>query len=161
MKIVLIFAILSLINVFLSTLRSIYTIKGTKMQSSLMNAFSYGFYTIIVKQITSLDLYTTVTITVLSNLVGVYIATLFTEKMKKDQLWIISVTTTEWNKNNLVPKLEKYDINYRVFEIITTSNYKAGIDIYSATQEQSLIIKNLLADYRELKYNVSEVMQKL
>lgn len=161
MKIVLVFAILSLINVFLSTLRSIYTIKGTKMQSSLMNAFSYGFYTIIVKQITNLDLYTTVTITVFANLVGVYIATLFTEKMKKDQLWIISVSTTEWNKNNLVPKLEKYDINYRVFEIITTSNYKTGIDIYSETQTQSAIIKNLLADYRELKYNVSEVMQKL
>ena len=103
----------------------------------------------------------TVTITVLANLVGVYIATLFTEKMKKEQLWIVSVSTTEWNKNNLIPKLEKYDINYRVFEIVTTSNYKAGIDIYSATQEQSLIIKNLLADYRELKYNVSEVMQKL
>ena len=161
MKIVLVFAILSLINVFLSTLRSIYTIKGTKMQSSLMNAFSYGFYTIIVKQITNLDLYTTVTITIFANLVGVYIATLFTEKMKKDQLWIISVSTTEWNKNNLVPKLEKYDINYRVFEIVTTSNYKAGIDIYSETQEQSLIIRNLLAGYRELKYNVLEVMQKL
>lgn len=161
MKIVLVFAILSLINVFLSTLRSIYTIKGTKMQSSLINAFSYGFYTIIVKQITNLDLYTTVTITVLSNLVGVYIATLFTEKMKKDQLWIISVTTTELNKNNLVPKLEDYNINYRVFEIVTKSNYKAGIDIYSESQTQSQIIKELLEQYRELKYNVSEVMQKL
>lgn len=161
MKIVLVFVILSLINVFLSTLRSIYTIKGTKMQSSLMNAFSYGFYTIIVKQITNLDLYTTVTITVLSNLVGVYIATLFTEKMKKDQLWVISVTTTECNKNHLIYTLEDYNINYRVFEIVTKSNYKAGIDIYSESQTQSQIIKELLEQYRELKYNVSEVMQKL
>ena len=45
-----IFFICSLINVMLSTLKTILTVKASKGVATIINAITYGFYAIVVKQ---------------------------------------------------------------------------------------------------------------
>ena len=48
MDLLLLFIILSIVNVIMQTFKSIVTIHGGRMSASLMNAIAYGFYTIVV-----------------------------------------------------------------------------------------------------------------
>ena len=68
-----IFFLCSLINVMLSTLKTILTVKASKGIATLINAITYGFYAIVVKQLASLDLITTVSVTIITNIIGVYV----------------------------------------------------------------------------------------
>ena len=59
----------SIINVILNTIKSIVTIKGSTRAAAIMNAVTFGFYTIIVKQISDFEV-VTVPITIFANLFG-------------------------------------------------------------------------------------------
>ena len=58
-----VFFICSLVNVMLSTCKTVLTVKASKGAATLINACTYGFYAIVVKQLASFDLIYTVTIT--------------------------------------------------------------------------------------------------
>ena len=75
-----IFFLLSLLNVILQTIKSIMTIRASKIVASLANAVAFGFYTVVIKQLTGFDMMTAVIITVVANLIGVYISITLTEK---------------------------------------------------------------------------------
>ena len=66
-----IFFICSLINVMLSTCKTVLTIKATKGVATLINACTFGFYAIVVKQLASFDLIYTVSVTIITNIIGV------------------------------------------------------------------------------------------
>ena len=143
-KEVLIFFVISLVNVMLSTVKSVLTVKATKGVATLINAISYGFYAVVVKQLASLDLGATVTITILTNIIGVYISLWIVEKFKKDRLWKICLSTQHKEI------LEVLDVNEIPFTIgKTKSNFETyySIEIYSKTQEVSMKIKNLINEY--------------
>ena len=69
---IIIFTVCSLVNVILSTMKTILTVRSTKVVASIINAVTYGFYAIVVKQLASLDLTVTVIVTIVTNLIGVY-----------------------------------------------------------------------------------------
>ena len=48
MKLLILFIALNIINVILQTVRSICTIKCSKLVASLVNALTYGLYTIVL-----------------------------------------------------------------------------------------------------------------
>ena len=79
------FIISTLINVILSTLKSIITIKGGRGLASVVNAIAYGFNTIVIKGISNVDLWVAVLVTILSNLVGVYIALTISKRFEKSR----------------------------------------------------------------------------
>ena len=70
----LIFFVCSFINVMLSTMKSILTVRSTKNVAAIINAVTYGFYAIVVKQLADLDIPITVVVTILTNLIGVYLS---------------------------------------------------------------------------------------
>lgn len=152
-----IFFICSLINVILSTMKSILTVKGNKRTAVVANATTYGFYAVVVKQLATLDLTTTVLVTIITNIIGVYFSMWFLEKLKKDALWKISVTV---KNTTLVEKLKPFAIDC----LIHTVNYNQSkyycIDIFSKNQKDSKIIKNILTEY-DVKYNITEITKKL
>jgi uncharacterized protein YebE (UPF0316 family) len=86
---ILIFAIATIINVTLSTIRAIATIKGGKWLSASMNALCYGFYPLIVMLTAqgTVDIIINMIITAVVNFVCVWIIKLIEEKAKKDKLW--------------------------------------------------------------------------
>jgi uncharacterized protein YebE (UPF0316 family) len=150
MKIIVIFFILQLINVILNTIKSIVTIKGKPSQGAIINAITYGFYAIIVKQLATLDLGVTVVITAITNYIGVYFSMWLMNKLKKDSLWIINITTKD---TKVITQLEKYNLPYTVSNVAFRNKKYYAINIFANTQKESSIIRNIL-DTNKIKYNV-------
>ena len=110
----LIFTGLTIVNVVLSTIRSICTIKCGKWLSALTNAVCYGFYPLIV-MLTAKDMVTIVAnmiITAVVNFVCVWIIKLVEEKARKDKMWKVElaipndfrmIVVKEFLENNCIP----------------------------------------------------------
>lgn len=104
---ILIFTVLTIINVTLSTIRSLATIKCGKWVSALANAVCYGFYPLIV-MLTARDMVTIVAnmiITALANFVCVWIIKYVEEKARKDKMWKVEMAipngdNIEWLKKD-------------------------------------------------------------
>ena len=154
---IIIFTVCSLVNVILSTMKTILTVRSTKIVASVINAVTYGFYAIVVKQLASLDLTVTVIVTIATNLIGVYLSMWLMDKMKKDCLWKISVTTKD---KSIVKKIENFDIEYTMSPIQYKKETYYSIEIFSKNQKDSTIIKNILNEYK-VKYNVTEITKTL
>ena len=154
---IIIFTVCSLVNVILSTMKTILTVRSTKVVASIINAVTYGFYAIVVKQLASLDLTVTVIVTIATNLIGVYLSMWLMDKMKKDCLWKISITTKD---KSIVKKIENFDIEYTMSPIQYKKETYYSIEIFSKNQKDSTIIKNILNEYK-VKYNVTEITKTL
>ena len=154
---IIIFTVCSLVNVILSTMKTILTVRSTKVVASVVNAVTYGFYAIVVKQLASLDLTVTVIVTIATNLIGVYLSMWLMDKMKKDCLWKISITTKD---KSIVKKIENFDIEYTMSPIQYKKETYYSIEIFSKNQKDSTIIKNILNEYK-VKYNVTEITKTL
>ena len=88
------FIVCTFANVVLSTIKSVMTIKGGKVNAAIWNALAFGLYSYIVVLTATADISTfgKVAITVGCNLVGVYGVKLVEEKMRKDRLWKVEMT---------------------------------------------------------------------
>lgn len=150
-KIIVVFCICQLINVILSTLKSVITIKGGKGLAAVSNAVAYGFNTIVIKVIADVDMWIAVIISICSNLIGVYFALWLTEKMRKDQLWKITVTVPADNYDSLISGLKEYDISFISYE--TSSSKYRVLDVFSKHKKQSKLIRNLFNMY-DAKYTI-------
>ena len=153
--VILVFVVCSLVNVILSTLKTLIMVNAGRGSAIIINAVCYGFYTLVVKQLTSVDYITAVTVTILANVVGVWISYKIMDLFKKDRLWRITVTLK--NKKALEEckiNLEKYNIGFTPIEKTNS------IDIYSYNQKESAIIKNILANY-DYKYFIQEMAKSL
>lgn len=156
---IIIFFTLSLINVMLSTFKSILTVKAkNKLVASLINAITFGFYMIVLKKLTIVDLKTAFIVTVLTNLIGVYLSIWILDLFKKDKLWKIEVTTSN---GNIVDELADRGIKftYQVGFNSNSSEYYM-IQIYSYSQAESQKAKDILNKY-DVKYLVLEVNNAL
>lgn len=69
-----IYIVISFINVFLHITRSIFVIKSSKFLASLMNCLCYTFSAVVIKFIAETDLYTAIMIQALTNFFGCYAA---------------------------------------------------------------------------------------
>lgn len=151
MMIILAFFVAQLVNVILSTLKSVITIKGGKKLAAISHAVAHGFNTIIIKFIADIDLWLAVVISTICNLIGVYFALWLTEKLRKDQLWKITVTVPAENFDSLTLGLKENQITYISYET-TWSKYRV-LDVFSKQKKESKIIKNLFNE-NNAKYTI-------
>ena len=82
----------SILNVILNTIKSIVTVKGSTHVAAIANAITFGFYVFIVKMIADVDLIISIPLTMIANIIGVYIAKWILNLFKKDKVWRISCT---------------------------------------------------------------------
>lgn len=154
-KITIIFFVCSLVNVILSTLKTLIMVNAGRNSAIVINAICYGFYSLVLKAIAQVDYATAVIVTIITNIIGVYISYAIMDRFKKCKLWRITATLkTAKEKENCIAQLKKYNIG---FIDIADSN---AVDIYSYTQEESSIIKNILSNYK-YKYFIQEMNKKL
>ena len=154
-NVIIVFCICSLVNVILSTLKTLIMVNAGRGSAIIINAVCYGFYTLVVKQLTSVDYITAVTVTILANVVGVWISYKIMDLFKKDRLWRITVTLKTVDEfAECIQQLAKYNIGYTPIENTNS------IDIYSYNQKESAIIKNILGNY-DYKYFVQEMAKSL
>ena len=155
MKMLVVFFVCSLINVILSTMKTLLMVRAGRNSAIAINAICYGFYTLVVKQLASVDYVTAVWVTVVTNIIGVWLSYKVLDLFKKDKLWRITVTLK--NKKALEEckeNLEKYNIGFTPIEKTNS------IDIYSYNQKESAIIKNILGNY-DYKYFIQEMAKSL
>ena len=154
-KVVIIFIVCSLINVILSTLKTLIMVNAGRNSAIFINAVCYGFYTLVVKQLTSVDYATAVVVTVITNIVGVWASYKIMDLFKKDKLWRITVTLKNKQEfERCCNQLKKYNIGFTPIEKTNS------LDIYSYNQKESLIIKNILNNYKH-KYFIQEMAKSL
>ena len=154
MTTIIIFTICSLINVILSTIKTIVMYKKNILSSALVNAVTYGFYTVIVVLMAGgeMPLGWKILLTALTNFIGVALSMMIMKKLEKDKLWKVEATVIYIRKEDVCDMLNKAKVPY---------NYIDGVgkytlfNIFCSTQQQSTAVKEILKAY-EAKYFVSE-----
>lgn len=154
MNAIVIFAIATVVNVSLSTIRSLCTIKGGKWLSAITNAVCYGFYPLIVMLTAkgTVDIIINMIITAIANFVCVWLIKFVEEKARKDKLWKVEATIDKCYRDDLIHGLTNSNIPFNYIDNI--GRYTI-FNVFCATQEQSLKVKNYL-DLYNAKYFVSE-----
>lgn len=158
---IIIFFIITLVNVILSTVKSILTVKASREVAALINAIAYGFYAVVVKQMATVSTSTVVIATVVCNLIGVYFSMWLLEKFKKDVLWKITVIPKIGTADTLKTRLIEHGLGFNLYPINTKYGSQTGFDIFSATQEDSRIIKSILQEVGMIKYHILEIDKQL
>ena len=101
------FFIISLINVMLSSTKSICTVRYGRSINVLTNVVAYSFYTIVVKQTASLPLVITILSTAIANALGVWLSYVILDRIQKDRLWKVEVTVPQQFTQNLHEELRE------------------------------------------------------
>ena len=144
---------LSIINVGLQAFYGIALVKCSKQISACVSAVTFGFYTIVIVYTScELPLFLKVGIVGICNFIGVYIVKSIEEKLKKDKLWKVDITTKIDNLEMLTYNLQKADLYYTFTE---TSPKMALITVYCNTQQESQKVKKII-DLYNCKYFCTE-----
>ena len=160
-KTIIIFFIITLINVILSTIKSILTVKASRGIASLINAISYGFYAMVVKQMATVSLEIVIISTVICNLIGVNFSMWLLDKFKKDVLWKITVIPQTKFFENIRAELVLNNLGFNEYPIITKYGNQMAFDIFSNNQNESKNVKEILNRNGKMKYHILEISQNL
>lgn len=152
MEMLILFIVMSIVNVIIQTVKSIATIKCGKLAAAVINAVAYGLYTyvIVLTANDSIDLLAKCFIVAGCNFVGVYVVKFFEEKARKDKLWKVEATIPAKYQSAVHFDLKDIPHNY----IEGVGNYTL-FNFYCATQAESAKVRDIINQY-EAKYFVSE-----
>lgn len=154
MKLLVLFIVLSVVNVILQTFKSLATVKCGKVGAALVNATAYGLYTVVLVY-TNADfpLWEKVLVTAVCNLVGVYIVKAIEEKARKDKLWKVETTVNCDDTFKVRLALRDAGLSYSV--ISTNTKDRSVFNIYCPTKKESEKVKEILGNF-DAKYFVTE-----
>ena len=141
---ILLFTLATIVNVTLSTIRAICTIKCGKTVSALTNALCYGFYPLIVMLTAqgTVGIVVNMTITAVVNFACVWIIKLVEEKARKDRLWKVEVAVPALYTDSLHFDLRDLPHSYTVVGSWTMFN------CYCQTQKDTKMVVDMAKQYR-------------
>lgn len=144
-----IFFLMQFINVVLSTMKTILTVKANKHVAMLINTVTYTFYSGVVKLLTEQPMVIVLAVTFLTNMIGVYLALYILEKTRKDVLWKVEVTV----QNEVAEELHNRmtDVPHSYIEVGKNTLF----NFYCETQKESAKVKEIVKHYNA-KYFVAE-----
>lgn len=155
---ILFYLMIQLVNVVLNTLKTIITSKASKIPAAIINALTFGFYTIVVALTANIsNLWVNIGITIVANLVGVYFSIMVLDKLRKDKLWEITATLPSLS-SYIEFELQENNISYNIMQTCGKKEYV--LHIYCPTQKESAKVKEILQKYKA-KYIVHEENAKL
>ena len=152
----LIFLIIQLLNVTVSTIKYIVTVKSKPSIASIVNAISYTIGNIITIMIVKLNPTIAIIITFFSNLIGVPIGRFIVDKFTKDKLWIYDATIKcdfyyiRWLKDSF----KDYNIHCLFEEISKDEMYT--FKVFSESKDDSRKIKDILNKITNCRYHIIE-----
>ena len=152
MNTILLFALCTAVNVILSTIKSILTVKGGKLSASFINALTYGFYSyvIVLTSADGMSIWLKMAITAVCNFIGVYLVKWIEEKARKDKLWKVELTVP--TKYTTTIDFDLHDVPHSYIKL---SDKHTLFNFYCATQKESAKVKSIANQY-EAKYFVAE-----
>lgn len=125
------FFLISLVNVILSSSKSICVVRYGVGINVIMNVVAYSFYNVVVKQTANLPLSTTVLSTAAANAIGVWLSYVVLNRFQTDRVWKIEV---------LVPKCYTEKIHYDLHDIChhyVESGPKTVFNCYCETRAET------------------------
>lgn len=131
------FFIISLVNVMLSSTKSICTVRYGRGINVLANVVAYSFYTVVVKQTADLPLEITVVATAAANALGVWLSYVILDRIQKDRLWKIEVVIPKEHTETLHKELNDIPHNYIDIGPRTLFNFYCG-----TRKETSIVTKH-------------------
>lgn len=148
-----VFIILSIVNVIFSTIRSLVVNNGGKISASLLSGGYFAFYNVMmVYTVADFPMWQKCVITFACNVVGVFLVKWAEEKARKDKLWKIEATVLGELTSHLRQDLNNADLSNKY---IPNIGRYTEFNIYCETQAESAKAKEILAKYNA-KYFVSE-----
>ena len=149
---ILVFIIATIVNVTLSTIRSLCTINGGKWVSAITNAICYGFYPLIVMLTAegTVDIIINMIITAVVNFVCVWLIKYVEEKSRKDKLWLVKITVSPKYKECMINSLEACHIPFNYVDV----GKWVVFDTYCATQKETQVVEILNEKYRGKKFAI-------
>ena len=149
---IILFIILQIVNVVLSTIKSLILIKGYKWASIIANTIYFGVYTAVLKQLTLIDnICLLIIITMAANFFGTWVGIVITDKVRKADLWTIATVVKKEYVKDYKQALNEAKIKYISYQ--TTWDECAAIDIFSENRSQSKTIKEILLRFNA-KYSI-------
>lgn len=150
-QLLILFIILSVLNVILNTIKSIVTVKGGPLVASLINGLTFFVYTyVIIYTNCELNMHLKAIITAIVNIVGVYVVKLIEEKARKEKLWKIEMTIPTQYLKAVDLDLKEIPHNY-----IKLSEKHTLFNFYCATQKDTIKVKEIVNQYGA-KFFISE-----
>lgn len=136
-----IFIICTIINVTLSTIRSLCTIKGGKWLSATTNAICFGFYPLIVMLTAkgTVAIIYNMLITGIVNFICVWVIKYIEEKTKPEKLWLVKCTIPNELSDDMRMGLKTANISYSYVDI---EKYVV-FDTYCQTQKETQMVTEL------------------
>ena len=128
------FFIISLINVILSSTKSICTVRYDRGINILANVVAYSFYAVVVKQTATLPLEITVIATAIANALGVWLSYVVLDRLQKDRLWKVEVVVSQSYTEALHKELQ--DIPHNFIEI----GPRVLFNFYCNTKEETTTV---------------------
>ena len=147
MNAIIFFALMTVINVTLSTIRSLCTIKGGKWLSAITNAVCYGFYPLIV-MLTAKDtvtIWVNMIITAVANFVCVWLIKLVEEKARKDKMWKVEMAIPNEYAEEVIERLKSTG-NWIPFNYHYLGKW-CIFNCYCDTQDQTKFAKDLAKEF--------------
>lgn len=138
-----VFIILQLINVVISTFKSILTVKGSKLTASVISAVSYTFGAVITKLITEQSFEVVILVTFFANFIGVFLAKWILEMREPVKLWVFQVTVKDKDLETIENELLNRNIKFTAIKALNDRN---SISIYSYSKLESSIVREILKD---------------
>ena len=153
-NLVIAFFLSQLVNVILSTIKSVLTIKGTRLTAVIISTVSYTINALIVSLIGKVDdIITICLVTAITNIIGVSFSLWLLDKLRKDRLWRYSISVDS-DKVDMF-KIDLTDNNLKFINIGSDWDKMKLIDIFAYSKQESIIVKKLISKYKA-KYTVVE-----
>ena len=159
MKLIILFTILTVVNVIIQTVKSLCTVRCSTFTSACVNALAYVLYVYVIFFTTSegMPLWAKAGITAIANFFGVYAANIIFERLfSKTVRWKIEVSIP----NELNKQFEGY-LNDREFEwcFCGWGNNWTNYAVFCPDKNASAALREILP--LEAKYNVVECVKRL
>ena len=115
---IIVFVVLSIINVVFSTIRSILTISGGKLSASLISGGYFAFYNImVIYTVADFPMWQKCLITFVCNVVGVWLVKWGEEKARKDKIWLVKMTIPNEHAEQAKRLLKQADIPFTYYDL--------------------------------------------
>ena len=159
MEMILLFTILTVVNVIIQTVKSLCTVRCSTLVSASVNAVAYGLYTFVIFFTTAggMSLWLKAVITAVANFFGVYIANyLFSKLFAKEVRWKVEIS---------IPKEEaeqfKRDLSANNLDYYNCGSFEdwVALAVFCPDKKSSECLKELLPD--TVKYNIVESVKRL
>lgn len=152
-----IFVTIQMVNVVISTVKSILTVNGSKMTAAVVNSVSYTFANVVTKMLTQQPFEVIIVTTMVTNMVGVYAAKWLMEKTRKERLWTVMATIRSAHKDDVEEQLQKRGIQYT---LVPAENDRWFINIFSHSKAESAMIREILHKW-DIRHTIVENRARL